>query len=523
MAAAAGHADADDLRTRPAFLLPPDEAHEFVSQSATGMYTRPGFFATFLQAPLAAGGAAALAVAPLAEWFRVSSTNTGGGDCIIRVQPTIPATPIQLQGLNRHTDRFKALELARIGVGGPALSTAAFNAGIAQVTTTLNDTATRQLDYQRSRADRSFTDKHGEQLAERMHRLTGAADDDHLPEVHRLLAKSGNKSRDYGILSSMILERVRVSTVPLSAANAPLPTTKLVDEVFRSFLPSGTGLNFAQGLSPFSVVCDGHAEQDVVRKLVKQAELAESGSHLSLADAHTLTATDVRFATEPQVAAEKLYGWSILVDLFHGGTHDIANSVRTFVIFVGPILHQIFARCADTPAKGMDLVNRVLFEAQQDYFAYCTERANGGAPAVPTFASIQSKVTTYRADSLSPLPSSWYALINAPERRRPGATNPAPGSSQEHSGAAPAFNAYADRLLMSRFAESGHSNITAMTRGHDVEFPKHGGKDVCLMWALKGECSSGCKRKANHVRYPRVVNDKIHQLMTTCGVANPPE
>ena len=51
----------------------------------------------------------------------------------------------------------------------------------------------------------------------------------------------------------------------------------------------------------------------------------------------------------------------------------------------------------------------------------------------------------------------------------------------------------------------------------------YNGKDVCLTWALKGSCSSTCKRKQAHERYTQAVNNKIHELLTTCGVANPQE
>ena len=74
---------------------------------------------------------------------------------------------------------------------------------------------------------------------------------------------------------------------------------------------------------------------------------------------------------------------------------------------------------------------------------------------------------------------------------------------------------------MRRFRDCPHTTIGAMMQGHDPEVPKHNGKAVCLTWALKGACSATCKRKDQHVRYGRSVNQAIHGLMDTCGVANP--
>ena len=82
------------------------------------------------------------------------------------------------------------------------------------------------------------------------------------------------------------------------------------------------------------------------------------------------------------------------------------------------------------------------------------------------------------------------------------------------------MNAHPDDRLLARFRGSGHSTINSLMAGHDVEIPKNGSKDLCLTWALKGACSSGCKRKDQHVRYSRAVNQKLHDFLDACGVDN---
>ena len=241
---------------------------------------------------------------------------------------------------------------------------------------------------------------------------------------------------------------------------------------------------------------------------------------MTLHDAEKITSTDVRFPTTPQVAAEKLWGWSILIDLFHGIAHDIANNVRNFVITVGPALHRIAEQSADNPAQGMDYVCRVLYEAQQDYFAYVKQLATNRAAVAPTFSHITNAVSSHRVQSLSELPSSWYLKLEAPSAK--GKRNPAP-SARSLAGVVATFNANPDSTLMRRFRSSGHPSISAMMQGHDAEIPKHSGKQVCLVWALKGECSASCKRKEQHVRYAPTTNKAIHSLMDACGVANSQE
>ena len=98
-----------------------------------------------------------------------------------------------------------------------------------------------------------------------------------------------------------------------------------------------------------------------------------------------LNSTDIRFPTSPQIAAEKLCGWSALVDLFHGALHVTDVTIRKFVIEVGPALHRLFDQCPGDPVSAMDLVCRVLFEAQQEHFAWCgttATKATGAGPVL---------------------------------------------------------------------------------------------------------------------------------------------
>jgi hypothetical protein len=74
--------------------------------------------------------------------------------------------------------------------------------------------------------------------------------------------------------------------------------------------------------------------------------------------------------------------------------------------------------------------------------------------------------------------------------------------------------------MMTRFRDSGHRTIKDMMEGKNAAIPKHQNKPVCLVWALKGECSSNCKRKDMHIRYPATVNKAIHTFLDKCDVAS---
>ena len=211
---------------------------------------------------------------------------------------------------------------------------------------------------------------------------------------------------------------------------------------------------------------------------------------------------------------EKLHGFSILVDLFHGRGTSIANNIRNFVCDVCPSLHNLHQVSGqDHPA--MDLVNRVLFEVQQDYFAWLSEVVGKDNPAdrpdVPKFETIKKAVLTFRASGLSPMPSAWCSMIERPSPKKEGGPRAASGSVAH-------INPHVDEGLKSRYATSGFSSITAMTQGKDAPVPKHAGAPVCLSWALKGQCNTNCKRAGQHARYSAATVKALNSFLTKCGV-----
>ena len=84
----------------------------------------------------------------------------------------------------------------------------------------------------------------------------------------------------------------------------------------------------------------------------------------------------------------------------------------------------------------------------------------------------------------------------------------------------PTFNADADKRLLERFRSSDFTTIGALVGDKDSEVPQHNGNPVCLTWALKGACSSTCKRAYQHQHYPRATLQKLHAFLDKCGVKN---
>jgi hypothetical protein len=244
-----------------------------------------------------------------------------------------------------------------------------------------------------------------------------------------------------------------------------------------------------------------------------------------IADATALISNETRFPTQAFVACKQLAGWSVIMDVFHGINHEVAINTAQAVTTIGPLLQRLGAQMGDTPGAGLELICRVMYDMQQDYFHYLGLVAAGENPPVPTYQKVIDSVTTYRADSLSPMPTHWYLLAHCPRGRGSHAMVPtpttAPAAMRQATGAGTVVNAHADKRLMERYKESGHATITALIGGRKLDFPTHGGKSVCMAWALKGSCSGNCKRAGQHVRYGAETKKALHKFLDDCGVTDP--
>jgi len=98
----------------------------------------------------------------LRDWVKVGVTNTGAGHSILAITPVTTAVPAVHVALNRWVTKIKDSCLLKLGAGGPALSSAAFNTGVAAIQNTLDNNATSRLQFEHDRKNQSFTDKHGD-------------------------------------------------------------------------------------------------------------------------------------------------------------------------------------------------------------------------------------------------------------------------------------------------------------------------------------------------------------------------
>ena len=513
--------DSENQYGRRIHLLPFSAQQDILRTNPEGSYPIQEFYTRFIQPGMAGDPASQALWEPTLNWYKcaVTNTNASGAVCTPTLTSPLPRNQAKLRAMH---DRQKTNLLARAGVAPHPVTTldaATFNTGILDLRQSMTAASDAQLAYQRASKIKSFSSHHGEPLAVLLRRLTGAADDDGLPQIHKDLVNA-SKPQAYSLLTSAFQTRALASDLDIDSSAAPIATTTIVNEVFRVAKCYATGSILGQGLTPFAMICEHHQEAQAFASKSRRAAMAEEGGNLSLQDADTLLAGDIKLPANGNQAADKLMAFSVAVDIFHGHNHPMSVAIRNVARLVSPALRRLTTQYED-PTLQQDLCCRVLFEIQQDYFFWCSSVATSppGArlPDVPTFSQVSKAVQSMRISSLAQVPPLWgrFMLQRIPEKG-PSKTNK-PGESSSGT----KVYAEADTSLIERFKNSRFDKVSSMAQGHESSIPKHNGKEVCLTWALKGRCSNKCQRKDSHVNYPTSVKQSLHQFLSDCGVDRP--
>ena len=148
-------AHTDVIEVRRALLMPPADIPRILTEAPLGAMTKAAFYQRFIQAGMTHTDADVVAIwTDIGLWFRAACTmaNTGGADVnSLAVTPAMPANPADMFAVGAWCASRKEQLERRAGVGGPGLTTNAFNAGINNLQTTMNDVATQRLDFERAR------------------------------------------------------------------------------------------------------------------------------------------------------------------------------------------------------------------------------------------------------------------------------------------------------------------------------------------------------------------------------------
>jgi hypothetical protein len=247
--------------------------------------------------------------------------------------------------------------------------------------------------------------------------VTNEAD---LPEVSTQLA---NCARGVAIatVTSCVSTQFQATNTGWAPDSIPIITTQFKDQVFKRLVMGGTGQQMGEGLTPFVIVCANHAEGQAT---IKASAAADSGNRFGLQDAYAIMVSDIHLPATPYTAAEKLVGWSILIDVVLGAIHPCVMATHNLALMVAALLLW-FSNNMIPIATTMEHALAVLFQAQQEFFLWLAQAKTISSatarPALPDYARILRELSmgTFHL-GLAPQHGAHYVIT--PKDSKPAAT-----------------------------------------------------------------------------------------------------
>ena len=216
--------------------------------------------------------------------------------------------------------------------------------------------------------NQTVSSQQGKPVAQELCNICCAATEADLPKVWTQLANCA-QGVAIATVASCISTRFQAANTGWAADSVPIVTTQLNDQVFKRLILGGTGQQMREGLTPFAVVCANHAEGQAA---IKASAAADSGNRYDLQDTCAIMVSDVRLPSTPHTAAEKLVGWSILIDVVLGVIYPCAMATHNFALMAVPILLR-FSNNVIPIATTMEHALAVLFQAQQEFFLWLAQ------------------------------------------------------------------------------------------------------------------------------------------------------
>ena len=134
-------------------------------------------------------------------------------------------------------------------------------------------------------------------------------------------------------------------------------------------------MEFGEGLNPFSVACQGHVQSKEIIELASKQSLMEAGdTSITLADAAKFQTKDARFPRNVNQAVDKLWGFSIQVDVYLGPLHPYALALAAALTELCPLIVNIKSIHAGDLPYVMSIVIRIMLFIQQTFFLHMRKR-----------------------------------------------------------------------------------------------------------------------------------------------------
>ena len=221
---------------------------------------------------------------------------------------------------------------------------------------------------------------------------------------------------------------------------------------------------------------------------------------MSYGDTKHFVAKDAKLPRSLAEVVDKLYGYSLLLDVYLGVNNELAHCVRSKFKDVGPLLLQLEQHYVHNKDLALHTAVRAMFWIQQQIFYYFRLRKTmlpgETEPALPPMDQLIGVLHTKTFQGLlGDLPESWLkkeGVPGVPKALTGGSGGGRDNRGQgEGGGGNKVTNPRPDRDLVRRWEASGLTSVQQLLAKYSGEMPmvlpKFGGDEACLTYILKKE------------------------------------
>jgi tRNA threonylcarbamoyladenosine modification (KEOPS) complex Pcc1 subunit len=465
-----------------------------------------------------------LACAPLLKWLRVASTFSFGAAVVVGAPlPSAPpavtldplVAPVADAGLQRRLWAWLISDL-------PALSVRSGTNDTVMTDTLLALKAEFSLQRVEAAAAR-VASKKATTLSEKFPEASGGLRllcevtcDEALPPFWTTYATLGKKEGFFALGQALDARAEHAG----SMGHAPMVTPQLYERISNFAFGSRNVDDLTAGLSPFLMTSGLGADAQSQRQNATVYQMMYAGAAAPAIEQVLPLLSSAPAMPASMLAMQiSLKNYSVLLDVVLGVNHRVSADFRRFVHSWDRVTLEVEASFGDQIRAWIPRFLRYIQLCMVQYFNLAS--SVGTSAPLPPLNQLIHHVQMRNWPALPPLPAGYVADLPP---ARPGVTPalpPPPGGQVPPPSGNNVTNLHSDSALVAHFqrGNTGLRNLTTHANARPLPTADGSTTQLCLAFALRGNCSSDCSRSATHRLLTAPERTGIAGFLVRVGVA----
>ena len=470
---------------------------------------------------------------PLLKWLRVASTLTFGAAAVVggplpSAPPAVACDPLVAPVadaiLQRRLWSWLTTDLPSLGARSGATNT---------VMTETLQALKAEFSLQRVEAAAArVASKRPTTLSEKFPEASGGlrllcevSCDEALPPFWTTYATLGKKEGFFALGQALDARAAHAG----SMGHAPMVTPQLYERISNFAFGSRNVDDLLAGLSPFLMTSGLGADAHNQRQNATVYQMMYAGAAAPAIEQVLPLLSSAPAMPASMLAMQiSLKNYSVLLDVILGVNHRVSSDFRQFVYSWDRVTLEVEASFGDQIRAWIPRFLRYVQLCMIQYLNLASS-VGTGAP-LPPLNQLIHHVQMRNWPALPPLPAN-YVSDPTPTRHAaalslPAAPSlPAPGTPAGTPAAPPSgtnvTNVHSDAALVAQFQRNntGLRNLTTHASARPLPTADGSTTQLCLAFALRGNCSSDCSRSATHRLLTAPERAGIAGFLVRVGVA----